>query len=129
LALLDLGRQMADNPQQLLPHLVDRALELCEADSAGISLLDGSVFRWTALHGKLKVFDGETMPRHNSPSGVCLDREGALLMRDPERIYDWIRNANIVMPEVLLVPLLIERGRSLGTSLYKSQDRPLVPGL
>ncbi|MDH7799544.1 MULTISPECIES: HWE histidine kinase domain-containing protein [unclassified Beijerinckia] len=115
LALHDLSRQMAHNPQQLLPHLVEQALDLCSADSAGISVLDGPVFRWTALHGKLEVFDGETTPRHDSPCGVCLDQEGALLMRNPERVYDWIRKANITVPEVLLVPLPIDGGQSLGT--------------
>jgi len=115
LALLDLARQMTEDPQQLLPHLVDHALGLCGADSAGISVLDGQVFRWTALQGKLKVFDGETTPRHFSPCGVCLDRKGALLMRHPERVYDWIKNADIIVPEVLLVPLIIEGGELLGT--------------
>ena len=40
LALQDLAAQMADHPADVLPRLVALAMELCEADSAGISLYE-----------------------------------------------------------------------------------------
>jgi two-component sensor histidine kinase len=115
LALQDLAQQMADNPEGLLPHLVQQAMDICEADSAGISVLDGDVFRWLGLAGKLAVFEGATTPRDFSPCGVCIDQRGAVLMERPERLYGWIADANITVPEVLLVPLLVNNATAIGT--------------
>ncbi len=115
LAIQDLAHQMADHPAEVLPRLVALAMQICDADSAGVSVLDGAVFRWLGLQGKLAVFEHATTPRNHSPCGVCLDRGDAILMAHPERAYDWIANANIVVPEVLLVPLLINGKTPLGT--------------
>jgi hypothetical protein len=38
LALQDLARQMADHPAEVLPHLVDLAIDICGGVSGGISL-------------------------------------------------------------------------------------------
>jgi len=120
LALQDLARQMGENPQALLPRLVAHAMEVCGADSAGISLYEpqpGSpgIFRWHHLFGRLKVFEGATTPRDFSPCGVCLDQTRPILMKEPERIYGWISDAGITVPEVLLVPLYIGSNVPLGT--------------
>ena len=117
LAIQDLANEMAEHPGDVLPRLVKIAMDICEADSAGVSVLDADakVFRWRGLHGALSVFEGATTPRHDLPCGVCLDQQGAILMQHPERVYDWIRDANITVPEVLLVPLLIKGGTQLGT--------------
>ena len=55
--------------------LVQLAMELCGAESAGISVLEPETaqFRWFALRGVLSVFEGATTPRNFSPCGVCLD--------------------------------------------------------
>lgn len=115
LALQDLAHHMADHPAEVLPRLVKLALELCEADSAGVSVLEGSVFRWYGLVGKLAVFEGATTPRNSSPCGVCLDQCRAILMKNPERAYSWIADAQITVPEVLLVPLLKNGKEPIGT--------------
>ena len=115
LAIQDLAAQMADHPSEVLPRLVQLAMEICEADSAGISVLEGDVFRWFNLKGQLAAFEGATTPRNHSPCGVCLDYSHPILMERPERAYDWIADANISVPEVLLVPLLIDRTTPLGT--------------
>ena len=115
LAIQDLAHQMANHPEELLPHLVKQAVDICEADSAGISVLEGSVFRWLGLVGTLAVFEGATTPRDHSPCGVCIDHRGAVLMERPERVYGWIADANITVPEVLLVPLIAHGGAPIGT--------------
>src|SRR5690349_12900668 len=48
-ALADLAARMAAKPRDMLQGLVEVALELCDAGTAGISLLEGDVFRWEAL--------------------------------------------------------------------------------
>lgn len=115
LAFQDLAQHMAEQPSEVLPRLVRLALEICGADSAGISVLEGEVFRWLGLHGKLSVFEGATTPRNFSPCGVCLDQSRPILMERPERVYDWIADAKITVPEVLLVPLLIKGEAPIGT--------------
>lgn len=73
------------------------------------------MFRWKYLRGLLSPFEGATTPRNFSPCGITLDENGPVLSLHPERVYDWIRDANIVVPEVLLVPLYIGGSEPLGT--------------
>ena len=117
LALQDLGDHMTDRPGEILPRLVQLAMEFCGADSAGVSVLEPkhAQFRWLALKGVLSAFEGATTPRDFSPCGVCLDENGPVLMEHPERAYDWIRDANISVPEVLLVPLVVKGRDAIGT--------------
>jgi two-component sensor histidine kinase len=117
IAIQDLAAAMSDRPAEILPRLVKLAMEICSASSAGISVLEpeSQQFRWTALCGVLSRFDGETTPRNHSPCGICLDQLGPILMAYPERAYDWIRDANITVPEVLLVPLAREGEEPIGT--------------
>jgi two-component sensor histidine kinase len=120
LALQDIAAQMLDHPEQLLPKLVQRAMQITGAASAGISAFEeqeGSpgIFRWCFLHGELARFEGATTPRNYSPCGVCLDRFEPTLTRHPERYYSWISDAGVVCPEVLLVPIYLAEGQPLGT--------------
>jgi hypothetical protein len=117
LAIQDLANHMTDRPGEILPRLVQMAMEFCGAESAGISVLkpETAQFRWLALTGVLSAFEGATTPRNFSPCGVCLDENSPVLMDHPERVYDWIREANISVPEVLLVPLVVKGRDAIGT--------------
>ncbi|WP_315741752.1 MULTISPECIES: sensor histidine kinase [unclassified Bradyrhizobium] len=117
LAVHELARHMSGPPDAVMTHLVELARDICAAQSAGISILeeDTDQFRWFGLSGTLAVFEGATTPRNFSPCGVCLDVGGPILMARPELAYDWIRDADITVPEVLLVPLKIENGAQIGT--------------
>ena len=46
-----LASELATNPRNMLQRLVEIAADLCTADTAGLSLLDGDVFRWEAVTG------------------------------------------------------------------------------
>jgi hypothetical protein len=127
LAIQDLALQMADHPAEVLPRLVELAMELCEADSAGISLYEAQpaspgIFRWHHLTGRLAAFAGATTPRDFSPCGVCLDEGTQILMAHAERFYPWIADANITVPEVLLVPLFEQTQTAPGT-LWSSEGQ------
>ncbi len=120
LALHDIAGQIIDRPEQVLPKLVERAMDMTGAVSAGISAYErqegtAGVFRWRDLKGELARFEGATTPRDYSPCGVCLDRFEPTLTRRPERHYTWIAEAGVRCPEVLLVPLYVARGEPLGT--------------
>jgi two-component sensor histidine kinase len=53
---------------------------------------------------------------------VTLDQNAPVLSLHPERVYSWIAEANIVVPEVLLVPLYLGGTVPLGT-LWIVSDR------
>ncbi len=119
LALQDLARQMADHPAEVLPHLVDLAIDICGGVSGGISLYEENpppgIFRWHYLRGDLEKFTGGTTPRDFSPCGVTLDLRTPVLAEHPERFYTWLVEAGIALPECLLVPLYIGGAMPLGT--------------
>jgi two-component sensor histidine kinase len=109
-------------------------MELCDANSAGMSLYEpqpGSpgVFRWHYLTGLLTAFSGATTPRDFSPCGVCLDQRTPILMANAERFYPWIAEAKIRVPEVLLVPLVQRTDKPLGTLwIVAPEDKPFDAG-
>src|SRR5262249_29956401 len=63
----------------------------------------------------LAPFEGATTPRDFSPCGITLDRNSPVLSLHPERFYSWISDAQIVVPEVLLVPLYLGGVEPTGT--------------
>lgn len=117
-ALGMLMQELANSPQSILQKLTDAAVQLCEAGSAGISILEEQngkkIFRWHAVSGKWSGFLGGTMPREFSPCGTVLDFNKSLLMTDPGRHYVI---PDIVTPkviELLLVPFYVD-GVAVGT--------------
>lgn len=126
LALQDLAARMVDQPERVLPRFVDLAMEMTGGASAGLSLYEEDpapgVFRWRYLRGALSPFENATTPREFSPCGITLDRNAPVLSLHPERVYNWISNANIVVPEVLLVPLNIGSTAPLGTLWIVSNE-------
>jgi two-component sensor histidine kinase len=125
-AIQTLAAQMIDHPHDVLPRLVDLAMELTGAVSAGLSLFEENpapgVFRWRYLHGTLAPFEDATTPRNFSPCGITLDQNRPVLCKHPEQFYNWISDANIIVPEVLLVPLHLGGTEPLGT-LWIVADR------
>lgn len=118
--------ELAEAPEKILPEFVSTAMDLMRGSSAGISLFEAEpapgVFRWHHLHGVLAKFENATTPRHHSPCGVTLDKNAPVLAAHPERVYEWIAEAGIVVPEVLLVPLYIGASEPFGT-LWVVGDR------
>lgn len=119
LAIQELAARMLAAPDEVLPRFVELAMEMLDGCSAGLSLLEEDsvprVFRWRQLCGCLAKFEGATTPRDYSPCGITLDRAAPVLTRHSERAYSWISDENIILPEVLLVPLYIGGAEPLGT--------------
>ena len=112
-ALAALAQEMTENPRSMLQRLVETALQLCRADTAGLSLLEGDVFRWEAVAGVFASYRDGTMPRAASPCGVCIDQNVTQLMHLPDRLFPALR-AEPRFVEALLIPFQV-RGRPVGT--------------
>lgn len=116
-AIQDLAQQMADRPTEIIPRLVALAMEICDGVSAGVSVLDPETnrFRWLGVQGALAAMQGVTVPRENSPAGVCMDIGGPVLMGYPGRAFGWMQGGTFPVSELLLVPLQSKGASPLGT--------------
>jgi len=116
-----LADTMVSDPSRILQVCVDRVLELCHADTCGISLCERTeereeIFRWIALAGQLKHHLHKTTPRFASPCGICVDSNEPLLMQRPEVAYT---DLDLGQPfhDVLLIPLT-EKGSQLKGAIW-----------
>lgn len=110
LALYKLARVMAENPAQLVDSLLSVALELCDAGTAGLSILDtdAQLFRWTNLVGSLSKHIGGATPRHFSPCGVALERNSPQLFLYPGRRFQYFQGVNPAIAEALVLPVRLD---------------------
>ena len=115
-ALVALVEAMTAAPDDILQYLAETALDLCRADSAGLSLLDTERrrFRWAAVAGRWADHLGGGTPRDFGPCGTVLDRDAALLFSRPERHYHYLDFAKPYMEEGLLIPFYVG-GQAVGT--------------
>lgn len=110
-ALSDNRRESA--ARSLLARLVALARELCDAGSAGVSLLETRAetspaeheFRWVALAGAYSSFVGEAVPGGFSPCGDCLRRDAIQLYERPARVFTYLSDVSPPVFECLVVPL------------------------
>ena len=134
------GHGAAERSTAVLQKLIETALELCRAHSAGISVLEreneNETFCWRAVAGQWTVQRGEVMSR-DSPSGTVVDRNAALLMAYPERYYRDVLNIASPIAEALLVPFHLGREpvgviwiiSHDGTRRFEVEDRRLITSL
>ncbi|WP_413672233.1 PAS domain S-box protein [Massilia cellulosiltytica] len=117
-AMVALARQLAADPHGVPQKLAELVLELCNAGSAGISLLEeqdgGRYFRWHAAAGLFAEHLGGTIAFDVSPCGVVVDRNQTMLMRYGERCFAAMAGFDPPMIENLLVPWTAQ-GRAVGT--------------
>ena len=124
-ALVALARALADSPGTILQMLTDTILELCQAGSAGISLLTledgGKRFYWPAISGVWRPHIGGGTPRDFGPCGDVLDRNTALLFQHVERRYTYFEPVTPPVEEALLVPFYVA-GKAVGTIWAVAHD-------
>jgi GAF domain-containing protein len=117
-ALTALAEALADSPQTILQKLVEAALEVCRADSAGISILEpggvAGVFRCRAIAGQLASNVLAEIPREACLCGTVLDRETSVLFSYPERHFNYGMVIDPPIVEALLVRFHFEE-KPVGT--------------
>lgn len=118
-ALYIIGQQLIDEPQSTLKALVEIAIDLCRADTAGVSLLETdpngeSRFRWVAIAGALEFLEQTTTPSNFSPCGTTLQSRQPQLYAHPERYFTYLHHPQFPIVEGLLIPLSVNN-QPLGT--------------
>ncbi|MEX0887497.1 MAG: GAF domain-containing protein [Phycisphaeraceae bacterium] len=127
-ALARLARQLATEPEAILRKLVEAALELTGAPTAGISLTtqddEGESMYWPVVIGQgAENFTG-AIPRNQSPCHVVLDTGRPQLFRHPQRRFEALRSFGLDICETLLVPMR-SGGRVFGTLWVIALDETL----
>ena len=115
-----LAQEMVKSPAGVMDRFVELAIELCDAESGGINLLEArpdspGIFRWYGFKGRFAAYQGGTTPREFSPCGVVLDSAKPVVMNYPERHYPYLGADGLTIPELLLVPLLNPDDEAIGT--------------
>lgn len=120
-AIRRLADAMATDPSRVFQLCVDLALELCRADTSGISVRERTdagedVFRWIAIAGAMRQHLHGTTPRYFSPCGITVDTGMPLLMRRPELVYRYL-DVGLPIHDALLIPLG-EKGSRLEATIW-----------
>ena len=99
---------MAVSPDRILHKLVETALELCGAHSAGLSLLEEADqkrnFHWRVIVGAWEHNLNGGTPRDFGPCGTVLDQNAPLICSRPEQDFPYWTEVKPVLEEELLIP-------------------------
>jgi hypothetical protein len=111
-----LARAFVDRPETILQELVNAAVDLCGADSSGISIeqeskTDEKYYHWVATAGDYARFLNATLPRYPSACGVCLERGQPQLFRVTKRFFDLMGIEAPVVTDGILLPWQVEETR------------------
>lgn len=127
-----------NSPDELVNALLQAAIDLCCAGTAGLSLLETpELFRWTNLRGRLANLVGGSTPRNFSPCGICLDRNSPQLFAWPARYFEYLNDAVVPIVEGMVIPVHIGE-EALGTIWilsheedvhFDSEDARIMTGL
>jgi hypothetical protein len=106
LALRHMYRLFDVELETILQELVNTAVELCGADSAGISLEEPETktFRWIVVAGTFAPYAGGRTARDYSPCGTCLDSGRAQLYQVTQPYYDQLGVTARPILDGILIP-------------------------
>jgi hypothetical protein len=111
-----LARVFVESPANILPELVAAAVDLCGADSAGITIeqkdgTDDDFYRWVATAGQYSGFLNAKLPRYPNPCGVTLERNRPQGFRVGQRFFDIMGVQAPPVTDGLLLPWQAEETR------------------
>jgi hypothetical protein len=121
-----IARAFVESPETILQELVKAAVDLCGADSAGISIekadrTDEQFYEWVAVAGKYSGFLHAVLPRYPSACGICLDRGGPQAFRVGQRFFDVMGIDAPLVTDGILLPWQAEDTR--GTIFVMAHGR------
>jgi hypothetical protein len=121
-----IAHAFVEEPETVLQELVNAAVELCGADSAGISIekddrTDESFYHWVATAGLYSGFLNAILPRYPSACGVCLERGRPQLFRVGQRFFDIMGIQAPLVTDGILLPWQVDGTR--GTIFVMAHGR------
>jgi len=121
-----LSKAFVDTPDTVLQELVSAAVELCGADSAGISVekedkSDAAYYRWIATAGTYSGFLDAVLPRNPSACGVCLKEQRAQHFRVTKKFFEILQIEAPLVTDGILLPWETETVK--GTIFVMAHDR------
>jgi len=125
-SLQRLSHAFAERPDSVLQELVDVAVDLCGADSAGISIekedaSDQEFYHWIATAGKYSGFLNAVLPRYPSACGLCLERGHAQHFTVTKKFFDILGVEAPLVTDGILLPWQTEETR--GTIFVMAHGR------
>ena len=122
-----LTQAFVEAPDTVLQELVNSAVDLCGADSAGISVekedgTDAEFYHWVATAGAYAGFLNANLPRYPSACGICLERDSPQLLRVTQPFYDLMGVNAPVVTDGILLPW--QTGNTRGTFWIMAHGRP-----
>jgi signal transduction histidine kinase len=111
-----LARAFAESSTNVLQELVTAAVDLCGADSAGISIeqkdgTDDNFWHWVATAGQYSGFVDAKLPRYPSACGVTLERGCPQIFRVTQRFFDLMGVQAPTVTDGMLFPWQTEETR------------------
>jgi two-component sensor histidine kinase len=106
--MLRIARAFVERPETVLQELVNAAVDLCGADSAGVSIeqeepTDDNYYKWIATAGQYTGFVNAVLPRQPSACSVCLERGEPQIFRVGQPFFDMMGvDAPLVTDGILL---------------------------
>jgi len=121
-----IAHAFVESPETILQELVNAAVELCGADSAGISIekpdrTEKDFYHWVATAGQYSQFLNAILPRYPSACGVCLERGRPQLFRVGQRFFDLMGIEAPLVTDGILLPWEVDEMR--GTIFIMAHGR------
>ena len=115
-AMNRLARCFVETPATILQELSNAAVEMCGADSSGISIeredrTNEHYYHWVATAGVYTSFLDAVLPREPSACTVCLHRKAPQHFRVSKRFFDILRVEAAEVTDGILLPWEIEEMR------------------
>ena len=121
-----LSHALLERPGTILQELVNAAVDLCGADSAGISIEkeggnDQQFYHWIATAGAYSNFMDAILPRQPSACGVTLERGRPQYFTVSKKFFDILGVEAPIVTDGLLLPWTTEDTR--GTIFVMAHGR------
>jgi len=121
-----IARAFVEKPEAILQELVNAAVEVCGADSAGISVEDENAgdqefYHWVATAGQYSEFLHARLPRFPSACGICLDRGAPQSFQVLQPFFDVLGIQAPLVTDGLLLPW--NDGQMRGTIFIMAHGR------
>jgi DNA-directed RNA polymerase specialized sigma24 family protein len=125
-AMNRLAGVFVESPTNILQELVTAAVDLCGADSAGISVeqkdgTDDDFYHWVATAGQYSGFLNAKLPRYPSACGLTLERGRPQIFRVSQRFFDLMGVQAPTVTDGMLFPWRV--GETRGTIWIMAHGR------